>query len=170
MRPLLLRLPLGCLDTVFGSFRASRNKLVTQAAAVPHLYYFRKTMHYQTEERGRPHSPDYRIYFSKLLSSPPWGRTNACPIHFVVFQHTLCDRYPAGQGLTFELHVQGCYCLVALLALSFGVKPPLKCSTIVPRLLKWCISRKARKMFLFRSGTHPHVVFTSCLGCHVDNS
>ncbi|KAF3852558.1 hypothetical protein F7725_005913 [Dissostichus mawsoni] len=63
MRPLLLRPPLGCLDTVFGSFRASRNKLVTQAAVVPHLYYFRKTMHYQTEERGRPHSPDYRIYF-----------------------------------------------------------------------------------------------------------
>lgn len=63
MRPLLLRPPLGCLDTAFGSFRASRNKLVTQAAVVPHLYYFRKTMHYQTEERGRPHSPDYRIYF-----------------------------------------------------------------------------------------------------------
>lgn len=85
MRPLLLRPPLGCLDTAFSSFRAARNKLVTQAAVVPHLYYFRKTMHYQTEERGRPHSPDYRIYFSKLWSSPPWGRTNACPIHFVVF-------------------------------------------------------------------------------------
>ncbi|KAK5865579.1 hypothetical protein PBY51_019842 [Eleginops maclovinus] len=64
MSPLLLRSSLGCLDTVLGSFRASRNKLVTQAAAAaPHLYHFRKTMHYQTEERGRPHSPDYRIYF-----------------------------------------------------------------------------------------------------------
>ncbi|XP_044045041.1 inorganic pyrophosphatase 2, mitochondrial isoform X2 [Siniperca chuatsi] len=63
MTPLLLRSSLGCLVTVFGSFSASRNKLVTQAAAVPHLYYLRKTMHYQTEERGHPNSPDYRIYF-----------------------------------------------------------------------------------------------------------
>uniref|UniRef100_UPI0037E7BF19 inorganic pyrophosphatase 2, mitochondrial isoform X1 n=1 Tax=Semicossyphus pulcher TaxID=241346 RepID=UPI0037E7BF19 len=63
MRPLLLRSSLGCLVTVFGSFSASRNKLVTQAAVVPHLYYFRKTMHYQTEERGHPNSSDYRIYF-----------------------------------------------------------------------------------------------------------
>ncbi|XP_056226128.1 inorganic pyrophosphatase 2, mitochondrial isoform X1 [Seriola aureovittata] len=63
MRPLLLRSSLGCLVTVFGSFSASRNKLVTQAAAAPHLYYLRKTMHYQTEERGRPNSTDYRIYF-----------------------------------------------------------------------------------------------------------
>lgn len=71
MRPLQLRSSLGCLVTVFGSFSASRNKLVTQAAAAPHLYYFRKTMHYQTEERGHPHSPDYRIYFSKLIIAAP---------------------------------------------------------------------------------------------------
>ncbi|XP_060914392.1 inorganic pyrophosphatase 2, mitochondrial [Labrus mixtus] len=63
MRPPLLRSSLGRLVTIFGSFSASRNKLVTQAAAVPHLFYFRKNMHYQTEERGHPHSPDYRIYF-----------------------------------------------------------------------------------------------------------
>ncbi|XP_045903145.1 inorganic pyrophosphatase 2, mitochondrial isoform X2 [Micropterus dolomieu] len=63
MRPLLLSSSLGRLVTVFGSFSASRNKLVTQAAAAPHLYYLRKTMHYQTEERGHPNSPDYRIYF-----------------------------------------------------------------------------------------------------------
>ncbi|XP_035516214.1 inorganic pyrophosphatase 2, mitochondrial [Morone saxatilis] len=64
MSPLLQRCSLGCLVTAFGSFSASRNKLVTQAAAAaPRLYYSRKTMHYQTEERGRPHSPDYRIYF-----------------------------------------------------------------------------------------------------------
>ncbi|XP_073318908.1 inorganic pyrophosphatase 2, mitochondrial [Pagrus major] len=63
MRPLLLRCSPGCLVTALGSFSASRNKLVTQAAAVPHLYYLRNTMHYHTEERGHPHSPDYRIYF-----------------------------------------------------------------------------------------------------------
>nr|ACQ57858.1 Inorganic pyrophosphatase [Anoplopoma fimbria] len=63
MRPLLPRCSLASLATVFGSISASRNKLVTQTAAVPPLLYFRNTMHYQTEERGRPHSPDYRIYF-----------------------------------------------------------------------------------------------------------
>ncbi|XP_036952161.1 inorganic pyrophosphatase 2, mitochondrial isoform X2 [Acanthopagrus latus] len=63
MSPLLLRCSSGCLVTVLGSFSASRNKLITQAAAAPHLYYLRKTMHYHTEERGHPHSPDYRIYF-----------------------------------------------------------------------------------------------------------
>ena len=68
MSPPLLRSSLGRLVTVFGSFSASRHKLVTQAAAAaPHLLYLRKTMHYQTEERGQPHSPDYRIYFSKLI-------------------------------------------------------------------------------------------------------
>lgn len=67
MRPLLQRSSLRCLRTVLSSFPASRDKLVTQAAAAPHLFYLRKTMHYQTEERGRPNSPDYRIYFSKLI-------------------------------------------------------------------------------------------------------
>uniref|UniRef100_A0A3Q1IVB1 inorganic diphosphatase n=1 Tax=Anabas testudineus TaxID=64144 RepID=A0A3Q1IVB1_ANATE len=51
------------LVTTFGSFSASRNKLVAQAAAVPHLCYLRQTMHYQTEERGHPNSTEYRIYF-----------------------------------------------------------------------------------------------------------
>uniref|UniRef100_A0A8D3DFY3 inorganic diphosphatase n=1 Tax=Scophthalmus maximus TaxID=52904 RepID=A0A8D3DFY3_SCOMX len=63
MRPPPLRPPLGCLLTGFGSLSASRNKLVAQAAAAPHLCYLRKNMHYQTEHRGRPHSPDFRIYF-----------------------------------------------------------------------------------------------------------
>lgn len=65
MRPQLLRSQLGSLVTLFGSFPASCvNKGARQtAAAVPHLYYSRKTMHYQTEQRGSPNSPDYRIYF-----------------------------------------------------------------------------------------------------------
>lgn len=67
MRPLLLRSSLGCFGTVFGSFSHFRNKLVAQAAAAPQLYYLRQTMHYQTVERGRPNSPDYRIYFSKFI-------------------------------------------------------------------------------------------------------
>lgn len=82
MRPLLLlRCSLGRLATVFGSFYAYQNKLVTQAAAVPHLYYQRKTMHYQTEERGHPNSPDYRIYFSKL-SIATMGETICVPFPF----------------------------------------------------------------------------------------
>lgn len=65
MRALLQRCSVGYFRTLFGTFSASRNKLVTQAAAVHHLY-LRKEMHYLTEERGRPNSPDYRIYFSKF--------------------------------------------------------------------------------------------------------
>lgn len=63
MSPLLPRCSAGRLVTLFGTFSAARNKLVTRAAAAPHLCYLRKTMHYQTEERGKPNSPDYRIYF-----------------------------------------------------------------------------------------------------------
>ncbi|KAE8300246.1 Inorganic pyrophosphatase [Larimichthys crocea] len=63
MSPPLLRCSSGRLVTLFGSFSASRSKLVTQAAATPHSCYLRNTMHYQTEERGRPNSTDYRIYF-----------------------------------------------------------------------------------------------------------
>ncbi|XP_014823976.1 PREDICTED: inorganic pyrophosphatase-like [Poecilia mexicana] len=71
MRSQLLRSSFGCLLTVFGPFPASCiNKAVRQtAAAVPHSYYPRKTMHYQTEQRGHPNSPDYRIYFSKFISA-----------------------------------------------------------------------------------------------------
>lgn len=79
MSPLLLRCSSGCLVTVLGSFSASRNKLVTQAAAASHLYYLRKTMHYLTEERGHPHSPDYRIYFSKLTIATMMGETECVP-------------------------------------------------------------------------------------------
>ncbi|XP_068606788.1 inorganic pyrophosphatase 2, mitochondrial [Brachionichthys hirsutus] len=63
MRPLLARCQVGRLVSVFGSISASRNKLVTQIVTAPHQRYFRRTMHYQTEERGRPNSTDYRIYF-----------------------------------------------------------------------------------------------------------
>ncbi|XP_068176700.1 inorganic pyrophosphatase 2, mitochondrial isoform X2 [Antennarius striatus] len=63
MRPLLLCCQVGRVVSVFGSFSASRSKLVTQVATVGHQCYFRKTMHYQTEERGQANSPDYRIYF-----------------------------------------------------------------------------------------------------------
>ncbi|XP_017269410.1 inorganic pyrophosphatase 2, mitochondrial isoform X2 [Kryptolebias marmoratus] len=59
MRPQLLRSSLSCLVPVY----ASCNKVLTQAAAAPHLYCFRKAMHYQTEQRGQPNSPDYRLYF-----------------------------------------------------------------------------------------------------------
>ncbi|XP_034458045.1 inorganic pyrophosphatase 2, mitochondrial [Hippoglossus hippoglossus] len=63
MTPPPLRSCLGFLLKVSGSFSVSRNKLVAQAAALPHLHHLRKSMHYLTEERGRPHSLDYRIYF-----------------------------------------------------------------------------------------------------------
>ncbi|XP_047433622.1 inorganic pyrophosphatase 2, mitochondrial [Mugil cephalus] len=63
MSSLLLRSSLGRLVTAFGTPSSSCNKVVTQAAAVPHLYSLRKTMHYQTEPRGHPNSPDYRLYF-----------------------------------------------------------------------------------------------------------
>lgn len=62
MSPLLQRCALGCLLTHFRALPAPRNKPVTQAAAALHLH-LRKTMHYQTEERGHPNSTDYRIYF-----------------------------------------------------------------------------------------------------------
>ncbi|KAM8843468.1 inorganic pyrophosphatase 2, mitochondrial [Synchiropus picturatus] len=59
----LLRLATGALPALLGTFSACGNRLARQAAAVPHLLNCRKTMHYQTEERGSPNSPDYRIYF-----------------------------------------------------------------------------------------------------------
>ncbi|XP_041640484.1 inorganic pyrophosphatase 2, mitochondrial isoform X2 [Cheilinus undulatus] len=92
MRPMLLRSSFGCLTTVFGSFSAPRNKIVTQATVAPHLFYLRKTMHYQTEERGQPNSPDYRIYFKTkegkyispfhdipLLAERPGDQDNGVP-------------------------------------------------------------------------------------------
>lgn len=36
-------------------------------------------MHYHTEERGHPHSPDYRIYFSKLTIATMMGETKCVP-------------------------------------------------------------------------------------------
>uniref|UniRef100_A0A3Q4H2T1 inorganic diphosphatase n=1 Tax=Neolamprologus brichardi TaxID=32507 RepID=A0A3Q4H2T1_NEOBR len=59
----MLRSSVRCLVTVFGTFSASSRKVIAQAAAVSHQYYFRKTMHYQTEQRGHQNSPDYRLYF-----------------------------------------------------------------------------------------------------------
>ncbi|XP_037530238.1 inorganic pyrophosphatase 2, mitochondrial [Nematolebias whitei] len=63
MRPLLLHASLSCLVPALTRFSASCNKVFAQAAAAPHLYYCRKTMHYQTEQRGQPNSSDYRLYF-----------------------------------------------------------------------------------------------------------
>lgn len=84
MSPLLLLRPSpGCLLTVFGSFSASRNKLASRAAAAaaaPRLFGARNTMHYQTEERGRPNSPDYRIYFSKSITGENRVPRNTKPV------------------------------------------------------------------------------------------
>uniref|UniRef100_A0A665XF94 inorganic diphosphatase n=1 Tax=Echeneis naucrates TaxID=173247 RepID=A0A665XF94_ECHNA len=63
MRPSLLRAPLGRLLTVFGPFSPSPNKPATQTAAASHRCHQRNTMRYQTEERGRPNSANYRIFF-----------------------------------------------------------------------------------------------------------
>ncbi|XP_076003792.1 inorganic pyrophosphatase 2, mitochondrial [Genypterus blacodes] len=57
MRPLLLLRS----SVTFLRSQSSGAKLLTQTAAPP--FCLRKSMHYQTEERGHPHSPDYRIYF-----------------------------------------------------------------------------------------------------------
>ncbi|KAM4604215.1 inorganic pyrophosphatase 2, mitochondrial [Polymixia lowei] len=57
----LLRSSLGNVVAFFVLQPASHRKLVTQAIAPP--LYLRKMMHYQTEERGHPNSPNYRIYF-----------------------------------------------------------------------------------------------------------
>lgn len=65
MRGLLIRCSPGRLLTILGSFSTSQYKLVTQTATVPHRCFQRHTMHYQTEERGHPNCPEYRIYFSK---------------------------------------------------------------------------------------------------------
>ncbi|XP_077575972.1 inorganic pyrophosphatase isoform X2 [Stigmatopora nigra] len=51
---------------LFGHFPVFKNKLLSRAAAIPHLHTLRKTMHYQTEERGSPNTPDYRIYFKNV--------------------------------------------------------------------------------------------------------
>lgn len=87
MRPLLLRCPPGCLATVLGSFSASRNKLVPRAAAGPRLLHLTNTMHYQTEARGRPGSPDYRVYFSKFIIATVGGTRVASALHGVTVQH-----------------------------------------------------------------------------------
>uniref|UniRef100_A0A3P8QP71 inorganic diphosphatase n=1 Tax=Astatotilapia calliptera TaxID=8154 RepID=A0A3P8QP71_ASTCA len=63
MSALMLRSSVRCLVTVFDTFSASSRKVIAQAAAVSHQCYFRKTMHYQTEQRGHQNSPDYRLYF-----------------------------------------------------------------------------------------------------------
>ncbi|XP_045068573.1 inorganic pyrophosphatase 2, mitochondrial-like [Coregonus clupeaformis] len=56
---LLLRSSLRYTSAFLGSHTAFKSELVTQAITS----YLIKTMHYQTEERGRPNSSDYRIYF-----------------------------------------------------------------------------------------------------------
>eukprot|EP00063_Salmo_salar_P090309 XP_014065144.1 PREDICTED: inorganic pyrophosphatase 2, mitochondrial-like [Salmo salar] len=56
---LLLRSSLWYTSAFLGSHTAFKSELVTQEITS----YLIKTMHYQTEERGRPNSSDYRIYF-----------------------------------------------------------------------------------------------------------
>ncbi|XP_037113913.1 inorganic pyrophosphatase 2, mitochondrial [Syngnathus acus] len=64
MRPPLLLRSSGYVFRAFvDSFPHFGQKLLCRAASVPHLYTLRKTMHYQTEERGSPNTPEYRIYF-----------------------------------------------------------------------------------------------------------
>uniref|UniRef100_A0A672GVP1 inorganic diphosphatase n=1 Tax=Salarias fasciatus TaxID=181472 RepID=A0A672GVP1_SALFA len=63
LSPLLLRPPLGRFLTALGAASASRSRLAAPAAAAAHALLPRKNMHYQTEQRGQPNSPDYRIYF-----------------------------------------------------------------------------------------------------------
>ncbi|XP_072319647.1 inorganic pyrophosphatase 2, mitochondrial [Eucyclogobius newberryi] len=62
MRILRPRCSLGYFLKHFGPFPTSSHKQATQAAAA-YLLYLRQSMHYLTEERGRPNAPDYRIYF-----------------------------------------------------------------------------------------------------------
>uniref|UniRef100_A0A3Q3C469 inorganic diphosphatase n=1 Tax=Haplochromis burtoni TaxID=8153 RepID=A0A3Q3C469_HAPBU len=85
MRALMLRLSVRCLVTVFGTFSASSRKVIAQAAAVSHQYYFRKTMHYQTEQRGHQNSPDYRLYFSKLISAIVKGTMPVFALNAVLY-------------------------------------------------------------------------------------
>lgn len=53
-------------------------------------------MHYLTEERGHPHSPDYRIYFSKLTIATMMGETECVPCVQVtgVWQDEVSDSKP----------------------------------------------------------------------------
>lgn len=66
MRWLLVGCSPGRLLTILGSFSTCQYKLITQAATMPHRCFQRHIMQYQTEERGHPNCPEYRIYFSKL--------------------------------------------------------------------------------------------------------
>uniref|UniRef100_A0A8C5GI14 inorganic diphosphatase n=1 Tax=Gouania willdenowi TaxID=441366 RepID=A0A8C5GI14_GOUWI len=63
MRPQPLFSALGSLVTGLGGFWTPGYKVVLQAAAASNLYHLRKNMHYQTEDRGQPNTPEYRIYF-----------------------------------------------------------------------------------------------------------
>uniref|UniRef100_A0A1A8KJQ8 inorganic diphosphatase n=1 Tax=Nothobranchius kuhntae TaxID=321403 RepID=A0A1A8KJQ8_NOTKU len=63
MKTLLLGSSFRRLATFLDSSSLFCNKVFTQAAAGRRLYCFRKTMHYETEQRGHPNSPDYRLYF-----------------------------------------------------------------------------------------------------------
>ncbi|XP_057698641.1 inorganic pyrophosphatase 2, mitochondrial [Corythoichthys intestinalis] len=61
--PLLFRPCSHVFQAFFGHFPVFRHKLLSRAAALPHLSTLRKTMHYQIEERGSPNTTEYRIYF-----------------------------------------------------------------------------------------------------------
>lgn len=129
MSSLFLRSSLGSLVTVFGAFSASRNKFVTQAAAVPHLYYLRKTMHYHTEERGQPNSTDYRIYFSKFIIGIMKETIIPTPLQ-QLNTRSVSDREPQ-----VDLHVgKGKVFASAFFLCSFKVK---ETANVGPRFALW---------------------------------
>ncbi|XP_077379366.1 inorganic pyrophosphatase 2, mitochondrial [Festucalex cinctus] len=61
--PLVLQSSGNVFRALLGPFPVCGRKLLSRAVSLPHLYTLRKTMHYQTEERGSPNTTDYRIYF-----------------------------------------------------------------------------------------------------------
>jgi len=65
MRPLCVRSSLGVLAFLGSrcSATAKSKAVLTQAAAALPTYLRKMSTHYQTEERGQPNSPNYRIYF-----------------------------------------------------------------------------------------------------------
>ena len=52
-------------------------------------------MHYQTEERGRPNTPDYRIYFSKLIIAGV-GHVMSAPPPTLTFHGTGLEQQGSG--------------------------------------------------------------------------
>lgn len=163
----MLRSSVRCLVTVIGTFSASSRKVIAQAAAVSHQYYFRKTMHYQTEQRGHQNSPDYRLYFSKLISAIVKGTMPVfcieCCSWLAQSQRLVSDRVVvtlsrhAGQGkrLTFEL----CFLPKRLFyGFAFSAKIPLTLAVVVT-----CFESTLKEKRGRGACSHVFVGCTSCL-------